>query len=226
MELIGWLRGERRLQGRVHVLPAPPAENELGAGLELLTVSLGSSGIATVLAGSLATWLQNRRTPTKIRISITRADRTLELGTGDAAEAEALIQRSWGRTPMESDDAAVLIGVSSYRDRSLLDVPAARNSLYAMRRLLTSPGPGSRSGRHCRGHGPGPGTAPPGRTDHGHAADLLRRPRDRQQIRSAVPGRGRRPAALSRPHRPRVRQGPQSPPGLAGPVEAGDPRLL
>ncbi|MFL1897530.1 effector-associated constant component EACC1 [Streptomyces tauricus] len=96
LALIGWLRGERGLQGRVHVLPAAPAENELGAGLDLLTVSLGSSGIATVLAGSLATWLQNRRTPTKIRISITRADRTLELETSDAAEAEALIQRFLG----------------------------------------------------------------------------------------------------------------------------------
>ncbi|WP_060904615.1 effector-associated constant component EACC1 [Streptomyces scabiei] len=93
LALFGWLRSERGLQGRVQVVPAPPAENELGAGLDLLTVSLGSSGIATVLAGSLATWLQNRRTPTKIRISITRADRTLELETGDAAEAEALIQR-------------------------------------------------------------------------------------------------------------------------------------
>jgi hypothetical protein len=40
---------------------------------------------------------------------------------------------------MESDDAAVLIGVSSSRDPSLLDVPAARNSLHAMYRLLTSP---------------------------------------------------------------------------------------
>lgn len=96
LALIGWLRGERGLRGRVHVLPAPPARNELGAGLDLLTVSLGSGGIATVLAGSLATWLQNRRTPTTIRISITRADRTLELETGDADKAEALIQRFLG----------------------------------------------------------------------------------------------------------------------------------
>ncbi|MGW8742389.1 effector-associated constant component EACC1 [Streptomyces sp. WAC 04229] len=96
LALIGWLRGERGLQGGVHVLPSEPAENELGAGFELLTVSLGSGGIATVLAGSLATWLQNRRTPTKIRISITRDDRTLELETGDAAEAEALIRRFLG----------------------------------------------------------------------------------------------------------------------------------
>ncbi|MFE3826710.1 hypothetical protein [Streptomyces sp. NPDC059092] len=96
LALIGWLRGERGLQGRVHVVPAAPAENELGAGIELLTVSLGSGGIATILAGSLATWLQNRRTPTKIRISVIRADRTLELETGDAAEAEALIQRFLG----------------------------------------------------------------------------------------------------------------------------------
>jgi hypothetical protein len=77
-------------------VPAPPVQNELGAGLELLTVSLGSSGIATVLAGSLATWLQNRRTPTRIRISVTRADRTLELETGDVAEAEMLIRRFLG----------------------------------------------------------------------------------------------------------------------------------
>ena len=48
LALIGWLRGERGLQGRVHVVPAPPAQNELGAGLELLTVSLGSSGIAAI----------------------------------------------------------------------------------------------------------------------------------------------------------------------------------
>lgn len=40
---------------------------------------------------------------------------------------------------MGSDDAAILIGVSQYRDPSLLDVPAARNSLHAMHRLLTSP---------------------------------------------------------------------------------------
>ncbi|MEU1320675.1 caspase family protein [Streptomyces tibetensis] len=40
---------------------------------------------------------------------------------------------------MESDDAAILIGVSQYRDPSLLDVPAARNSLHAMHRLLTTP---------------------------------------------------------------------------------------
>ncbi|MDN3259854.1 hypothetical protein QWJ26_08525 [Streptomyces sp. CSDS2] len=96
LALIGWLRSERGLQGRVRTVPVTPAENELGAGLELLTVSLGSSGIATVLAGSLATWLQNRRTPTRIRLSITREDCTLELETGDAAEAEALIRRFLG----------------------------------------------------------------------------------------------------------------------------------
>lgn len=50
------------------------------------------------MAGS--TCLQNRRTPTKIRITITRADRTLELETGDGAEAEALILRFLGE---ESD---------------------------------------------------------------------------------------------------------------------------
>ncbi|WP_448333789.1 effector-associated constant component EACC1 [Streptomyces sp. DSM 41534] len=96
LALAGWLRRERGLQGSVHVPPVAPAEGELGAALELLTVSLGSGGIATVFAGSLATWLQSRRTPTKVRITITWADRTLELETGDAAEAEALIRRFLG----------------------------------------------------------------------------------------------------------------------------------
>ncbi|MFE7277415.1 caspase family protein [Streptomyces sp. NPDC057623] len=40
---------------------------------------------------------------------------------------------------MESDDTAVLIGVSRYQDPSLPDVPAALNSLHAMHRLLTDP---------------------------------------------------------------------------------------
>ena len=40
---------------------------------------------------------------------------------------------------MESDDTAVLIGVSQYQDPSLPDVPAVLNSLLAMRRLLTAP---------------------------------------------------------------------------------------
>ncbi|WSQ15095.1 hypothetical protein OG604_49480 [Streptomyces sp. NBC_01231] len=96
LALAEWLRGERGLQGCIHLPPATPAESELGSAIELLTVSLGSGGLATVLAGSLATWLQNRRTPTKVRITITRADRTLELETGDAAEAEALIRRFLG----------------------------------------------------------------------------------------------------------------------------------
>ncbi|MEW1611496.1 MULTISPECIES: hypothetical protein [unclassified Streptomyces] len=96
LALTEWLRHERGLQGRIRIAHAAPAEGELGAGLDLLTVSLGSSGIATVLAGSLATWLQSRRTPTEVRITITRGDRTLELETGDTSEAEALIQRFLG----------------------------------------------------------------------------------------------------------------------------------
>ncbi|MGA5118623.1 MULTISPECIES: effector-associated constant component EACC1 [Streptomyces] len=96
LALTEWLRHERGLQGRVHVAHATPVESELGATLELLTVSLSSGGIATVLASSLATWLQSRRSPTKVRITITRADRTLEVETGDAAEAEVLIQRFLG----------------------------------------------------------------------------------------------------------------------------------
>ncbi|MBL1120385.1 hypothetical protein JK364_50060 [Streptomyces sp. 110] len=94
--LVAWLRAERGLHGRVHVTHTAPTENELGTAFDLLVVSLGSGGVATVLAGSLSAWLQNRRAQTTIRITVTRADRTLELETGDAAEAEALIRRFLG----------------------------------------------------------------------------------------------------------------------------------
>ncbi|WP_369185146.1 caspase domain-containing protein [Streptomyces sp. Y1] len=40
---------------------------------------------------------------------------------------------------MAPEDTAILIGVSRYQDPLLLDVPAALNSLHAMRRLLTDP---------------------------------------------------------------------------------------
>ncbi|MGW1719846.1 caspase, EACC1-associated type [Streptomyces sp. NPDC002156] len=40
---------------------------------------------------------------------------------------------------MESDDTAVLIGISRYQDPSLPDVPAVLNSLSAMHALLTAP---------------------------------------------------------------------------------------
>ncbi|MEU3426184.1 effector-associated constant component EACC1 [Streptomyces gardneri] len=95
-DLIGlseWLRGERRLQGRVQQVRSNPEPGQLGGAFEVVSVALGSGGIATVLASSVATWLQSRRSDPKLRITITRADRTLEIEASSADEAEDLIKR-------------------------------------------------------------------------------------------------------------------------------------
>ncbi|MER7724693.1 hypothetical protein [Streptomyces sp. NPDC096323] len=94
--LSGWLRGERRLQGRVQQVRSNPEPGQLGGAFEVLSVTLGSGGIATVLAGTVATWLQSRRSDPKLRITITRADRTLEIEASNADEAEELIKRFMG----------------------------------------------------------------------------------------------------------------------------------
>ncbi|WP_433563212.1 effector-associated constant component EACC1 [Nocardia sp. CA-151230] len=94
--LVEWLRNERGLHGRVQLNSNPPAEGELGGVIDLITVAMGSGGIATVLAGSLTSWLQSRRAHTKVRIVITQADRSLELETDDTVAAEALIRRFLG----------------------------------------------------------------------------------------------------------------------------------
>ncbi|MEU4417828.1 effector-associated constant component EACC1 [Nocardia salmonicida] len=94
--LVEWLRNERSLHGRVQLNSNPPKDGELGGVIDLITVAVGSGGIATVLAGSLTSWLQSRRTNSAVRIVITQADRSLELETDDAVAAEALIRRFLG----------------------------------------------------------------------------------------------------------------------------------
>ncbi|WP_143169103.1 effector-associated constant component EACC1 [Streptomyces sp. NBRC 110465] len=95
-DLIGmseWLRDERRLQGRVRQVRSSPEPGQLGGAFEVVSVALGSGGIATVLASTVATWLQSRRSDPKLRITITRAERTLEIEASSADEAEDLIKR-------------------------------------------------------------------------------------------------------------------------------------
>jgi Effector Associated Constant Component 1 len=61
-----WLSDEDELRGKVGVLDRLIGETELGSVSEVLTVALGAGGAGTVLASSLITWLQTRRTKAKI----------------------------------------------------------------------------------------------------------------------------------------------------------------
>lgn len=93
LKLADWLRLERALQGRVRVIATPPSDGELGPAVDLVTVALGSGGVGTVLASSITSWLLSRRKAVKIRLTVTRSDRTLEIETDNADEAEALVRR-------------------------------------------------------------------------------------------------------------------------------------
>ncbi|MER8103382.1 hypothetical protein [Kitasatospora sp. NPDC094016] len=66
--LADWLRSERGLGGSVELVPGKVGEHALGGAIDLLSVALGSGGAGAVLAQSVSTWLQTRRSDVKISI--------------------------------------------------------------------------------------------------------------------------------------------------------------
>jgi hypothetical protein len=82
LALLGeWLRGDDELRGRVKIAQSPVRDTELGSVPELLTVALGAGGAGTVLASSLITWLQTRRTTAKITVESAGRSVTLDIQT-------------------------------------------------------------------------------------------------------------------------------------------------
>jgi hypothetical protein len=91
-----WLRGERALAGAVRAVPRQPAETELGGGLELLAVALGSGGAGATLAKSLITWLQTRRSGVKITVTTRSGSVTLEASQVKEGDVMPLLQEVLG----------------------------------------------------------------------------------------------------------------------------------
>lgn len=60
-ELVGWLRREPELRGRVAAIDAVPNPGEMGSLVELATVAVGSGGVLSVLATSLKAWFAQPR---------------------------------------------------------------------------------------------------------------------------------------------------------------------
>jgi hypothetical protein len=73
-DLSEWLRGERALAGKTHLVQRLPREGELGSVSDVLAVSLGAGGTGVALAGSLTAWLRSRRSDVGVTV-------TTELGT-------------------------------------------------------------------------------------------------------------------------------------------------
>ncbi|MFC4535960.1 effector-associated constant component EACC1 [Sphaerisporangium dianthi] len=77
--LIAWLRSQRELQGRVRPVTGPPASEELGGAVDLITVALGSGGaVGMVLARALTAWLTNRHSDVILTVTTQTGTVTLE----------------------------------------------------------------------------------------------------------------------------------------------------
>lgn len=75
-QLLNWMKSERELRGRVRYADTPSSDEHMSATSDVLTVLLGSGGVAVVL-NSVTDWLKSRRT--NVRVEITRGDKTISL---------------------------------------------------------------------------------------------------------------------------------------------------
>lgn len=79
VSLTAWLQSQRELQGQIRPVTRPPAAEELGGAVDLLTVALGSGGVVgMVLARALTTWLTNRHSDVSLTVTTQTGTVTLE----------------------------------------------------------------------------------------------------------------------------------------------------
>jgi Effector Associated Constant Component 1 len=90
-DLSAWLCDERGLRGIVHLVSPPVGHEELGSVTDAIAVALGAGGAGTVLASSLVTWLQTRRTT--VRLLVQRGDQKLVLDLQTTDNVLPLIER-------------------------------------------------------------------------------------------------------------------------------------
>jgi hypothetical protein len=93
-ELLGlhqWLRDERDLRGSVRLMPAPIGEEQLGGITDVIAVAVGTGGTGTVLASSLITWLQTRRSV--VRLEVRRGKEKVILDIQTSERVLPLIER-------------------------------------------------------------------------------------------------------------------------------------
>jgi Effector Associated Constant Component 1 len=90
-DLFAWLGREEELRGKVRLQDRPLVPGEMGTLPDLIAVAIGSGGVASVLAGSLSTWLAQRKSD--ITLKVTGPDgRIVELKAQRVGEANALLR--------------------------------------------------------------------------------------------------------------------------------------
>jgi hypothetical protein len=90
-DLFAWLGREDELRGKVRLQSRPLGPGEMGTLPELVAVAIGSGGAASVLAGSLSTWLAHRKSDITLKVT-GRDGRVVELKAQRVAEADGLLR--------------------------------------------------------------------------------------------------------------------------------------
>jgi hypothetical protein len=91
-DLAEWLGGETELRGRCRIVQSAINDTELGSIPDLLMVALGSGGAGTVLASSLITWLQTRKT--RAKITVETGDRSISLDIETTRDVAPLLEQT------------------------------------------------------------------------------------------------------------------------------------
>ncbi|MFG1861073.1 effector-associated constant component EACC1 [Microbispora bryophytorum] len=107
ISLTNWLNSQRELQGRVRSVRRPLQPEELGGIIELLTVTLSSSGAGIALARALTAWLANRHSD--VSITVTTDDGTVTVEAKRVSNPlpllEKVLEQDVTRRPAVSDHA-------------------------------------------------------------------------------------------------------------------------
>lgn len=93
-----WLAAEDAFRGRVTLEVARPGPEDMGSVIDLLTVAVGSGGAATVLAGSISTWLRTRRSDVTVEVTESAHERTVKVTGSRIKDAESMIREVLGTT--------------------------------------------------------------------------------------------------------------------------------
>ena len=92
-DLFDWLLADNDLRGRVEREQASPRAGEMGAVSDVLTVALGSGGVATALVTSLRVWLTQRHSDVKVEIR--SADgRSIVVDASRVNEVDAILREA------------------------------------------------------------------------------------------------------------------------------------
>ncbi len=89
--LKGWLDDVPTLRGHGTVATGRPLPGRQGGVSDVLVVALGTGGAASVLVGSLTSWLKTRARPRILKLSIERGKKKIELEMDQTTDSAAIV---------------------------------------------------------------------------------------------------------------------------------------